>query len=471
MVAVNAVLHLTILTVSARIQAGQMRDGFQLLPIGLVIVLKTTLVALSARPTEIVVVAQFVVVFSFLDPVQHGLVDIEWGINAASAGVPGRLGRDGFDSDRSWAASLCTGSFGRQRQSDSRRRTGLLSHSRVGNTLEGRGSDRARGVHDWRGAIDQFVLTEEVVKIHHVGTGGDNFPDCRKPLEDGDALPGAIIAEDLIQERGVTGIMGDAQKNLFAVEVAKIPASRLFNLRVGSFLSVADIDEIKRSFGLCESQHEVAKVILVLDGAVSFHGLGQSSQVRDYFGYDFGVISIITASRNLLSQGIGSFLSTLQSLLDEVFFELQLQVSQTVAKKKTIRLAGADASQLNHRHQSIPGHKDCAVSTRCYPSKQFPTGNAGPSSAPGARVWTWWHLRSRVGHGASLSRARGFSCVEYFRYVRNGSSSPAIRSLINSCWSVAIWQNKRLRGHAAGELPLSNTLSYLFGTGIPDTVV
>ena len=42
--------------------------------------LKTALVALGARSTEIVVVAQFVAIFSLLDILQNGWVDGDGGI-------------------------------------------------------------------------------------------------------------------------------------------------------------------------------------------------------------------------------------------------------------------------------------------------------------------------------------------------------------------------------------------------------
>lgn len=57
MVAVDAVLDVAVLSVHARVQARQVRDGFQLLVARLVLMLEDAFVALWARTAEVMVVA------------------------------------------------------------------------------------------------------------------------------------------------------------------------------------------------------------------------------------------------------------------------------------------------------------------------------------------------------------------------------------------------------------------------------
>lgn len=88
MVAVDAVLHLARLSVRAGVEARQQGDGRQLVLGRLVPVLKHAGRALAAGPAQVVVVAELVVVFALLDPVQRRRRDLEQRVEAARAGFP-----------------------------------------------------------------------------------------------------------------------------------------------------------------------------------------------------------------------------------------------------------------------------------------------------------------------------------------------------------------------------------------------
>jgi hypothetical protein len=88
MMPINTILHLTALPVRARIKARQEGNGHQLLLGGPVLVLKHAGGALGARPAQVVVVAEFVVVAALLDVVEGRLRDLEGRVQAAGAGVP-----------------------------------------------------------------------------------------------------------------------------------------------------------------------------------------------------------------------------------------------------------------------------------------------------------------------------------------------------------------------------------------------
>lgn len=98
MMSVNAILHITVLSVSTWIQPSQKRNGDLLVVCWPVLVFKAARVALGAGAAKIVVVAQLGIVFAFLDVVQRRLVHMERRVDSTRSGVPGGgLGRLGWD--------------------------------------------------------------------------------------------------------------------------------------------------------------------------------------------------------------------------------------------------------------------------------------------------------------------------------------------------------------------------------------
>ncbi len=88
---------LAVLAMGARVLAREHGNGVNLLAVRLVVVDKVARLALGARPTQEVVVAQLVRVLALLDRLHDGDVDGDGLVEAAGAGVPvGLLGRDGL---------------------------------------------------------------------------------------------------------------------------------------------------------------------------------------------------------------------------------------------------------------------------------------------------------------------------------------------------------------------------------------
>lgn len=72
MMTIYAVLDVALLPLTTGVEARQKRNGNLLLLRWLVLVLKVTRIALGAWPTQVMVVAEFVVIFSLFDIVQSG---------------------------------------------------------------------------------------------------------------------------------------------------------------------------------------------------------------------------------------------------------------------------------------------------------------------------------------------------------------------------------------------------------------
>ena len=72
--AIDAVIHVTILTICARVEACQELDGSYLILIWRVIVLEAACVTLGAGASQIMVVAEFVASGSLLDDVEYILI-------------------------------------------------------------------------------------------------------------------------------------------------------------------------------------------------------------------------------------------------------------------------------------------------------------------------------------------------------------------------------------------------------------
>jgi len=53
-----------------------------------------------------------------------------------------------------------------------------------------------------------------------VHIGPDQLANGRETLENGDSDVVALVLEDLVDKRGVSGIVGNAENNLSAVEVS-----------------------------------------------------------------------------------------------------------------------------------------------------------------------------------------------------------------------------------------------------------
>ena len=102
MVAVDAILHVTVLAVSARIQASEESDSIELVLVRVIFVLEGAVAALGAGTAEEVVVTEFVVIFSFFDVLQDRLVEGDRRVEATRAGVPRRRLRlgDAASADR-----------------------------------------------------------------------------------------------------------------------------------------------------------------------------------------------------------------------------------------------------------------------------------------------------------------------------------------------------------------------------------
>jgi hypothetical protein len=77
---IDAIINIAILSVGAGIEASKEGDSVFLIFIGAIIVHETALVTLRTRTTKEVVIAQLVVIFSFLNSLQRGLVQGNWGI-------------------------------------------------------------------------------------------------------------------------------------------------------------------------------------------------------------------------------------------------------------------------------------------------------------------------------------------------------------------------------------------------------
>ncbi len=88
MVSVNTIVDLAALPIGARVEAGQKRNGDQLVLGRAVLVLKGARRALGTRPPQVVVVAQLVVVAPLLDGVERRLGHLQRRVEAAGTRIP-----------------------------------------------------------------------------------------------------------------------------------------------------------------------------------------------------------------------------------------------------------------------------------------------------------------------------------------------------------------------------------------------
>lgn len=130
MVAINTIIDFAVLPVSTRIQASQKGYGGLLCFIWSIFMFKTTRVALGARAPQVMVIAKFVVVLSFLDVVQSCLVNLQRRIQAPDSRVPNRK----LLAPHHW----CFDQFWLKRESHLRGRTGALD----GGSIRGRRGGR-----------------------------------------------------------------------------------------------------------------------------------------------------------------------------------------------------------------------------------------------------------------------------------------------------------------------------------------
>lgn len=88
MMAVNTIVDLTILTIGAGIQASQEGYGSPLRFVWSIFVFKTARVPLRTGAPQVMIIAKFVVVLSFLDVIQSCLVDLQRWIQSPGARIP-----------------------------------------------------------------------------------------------------------------------------------------------------------------------------------------------------------------------------------------------------------------------------------------------------------------------------------------------------------------------------------------------
>lgn len=92
MMSVDAILSLAVLAQGARIQPGQKRNGVELVRRRLIIVHKRAAVALAARSSQEVVVADLVIILTSLHCFENGLDDRDRLVQTPSARIPLGLG-------------------------------------------------------------------------------------------------------------------------------------------------------------------------------------------------------------------------------------------------------------------------------------------------------------------------------------------------------------------------------------------
>jgi hypothetical protein len=96
------------------------------------------------------------------------------------------------------------------------------------------------------------------------------------------------------------------------------------NLRIGPLFAITDVNKVKRSFGLCESQGKVFEVGRADDAAITLHGLAQTTEVGDDFGDNLHVPPAVAA---LLydggAQGVCRAFAALDTLLDPLLLKLR----------------------------------------------------------------------------------------------------------------------------------------------------
>lgn len=86
--AIDTIFHIAVLTARTGIQSREKGNSCLLRLVWSIFVFKTARVALGTGPSQVMVVAQFVVVFSFLDVVQSALVYLQRIVQATGSWAP-----------------------------------------------------------------------------------------------------------------------------------------------------------------------------------------------------------------------------------------------------------------------------------------------------------------------------------------------------------------------------------------------
>ncbi len=86
--AINAISYLTALSLLTRVQAGQVRNGLDLLLGGLIFVLKAAHIPLGTRSPQIVIVAELVVFLPFFDIIEGHMLNMQRWVKASGTGIP-----------------------------------------------------------------------------------------------------------------------------------------------------------------------------------------------------------------------------------------------------------------------------------------------------------------------------------------------------------------------------------------------
>lgn len=187
------------------------------------------------------IVAKFVVVLPFLDTVQSSWRDLDRRVQATRARVPGRLlggGRGtGIRVNRSrlnWKRDLGRGASISNRSGIAscrvrRRRRGRARGSRDVAVGDSGSVDRRRS-SQWSDAVAKRCLVYQllrskdlVVEVQNVDASGNELANSGNAFNDGNTALLGLVLEELVEEWGIAGIMGDAEDKLLAVIVAQIP--------------------------------------------------------------------------------------------------------------------------------------------------------------------------------------------------------------------------------------------------------
>lgn len=88
MMTVNAIINITVLSIGTRIKSREKGNSSLFCFVRSVLVFEATRVPFGTWPSQIMVVAQFIVVFSFLDVVQSILIYFQWRIQPTGSRIP-----------------------------------------------------------------------------------------------------------------------------------------------------------------------------------------------------------------------------------------------------------------------------------------------------------------------------------------------------------------------------------------------
>lgn len=90
MMAIDAVLDLAVLAVLTRVQASQKGNRDDLVFRRLILVLKAASITFGARPSQIMIVAEFIAVFSFFNSLKRRLRYLQGRVKSPRAWIPRR---------------------------------------------------------------------------------------------------------------------------------------------------------------------------------------------------------------------------------------------------------------------------------------------------------------------------------------------------------------------------------------------